>query len=151
VRQPARRVELGEGSYVEIRHKNYLTVLEIGWVDEGMSAVWLTPESVAEVCAAMSAPTENTALPEEKGRRTSGSTDPEIGDTSWASGRPLVVWRERLWDEVHRIGGPRKSELVKLGRDLDSLFPEGWVRRGLEARRKTPLESDRKKARWEMV
>lgn len=34
----------------------------------------------------------------------------------------LWDWRTRLWEEVHVVGGPRKSELVKLGREFDSFF-----------------------------
>lgn len=37
----------------------------------------------------------------------------------------LAEFRNALWEEVHRVGGPRKSELVKLGRDLDATI--GWA------------------------
>lgn len=36
--------------------------------------------------------------------------------------------RKLLWNEVHRVGGPRKSELVKIGRELDKALersPDG--------------------------
>lgn len=54
-RPEEKRVELGEGGYVRILPNalNHGTLLEVGWQDEGMAAVWLQPEQLRAVISAL--------------------------------------------------------------------------------------------------
>lgn len=65
----------------------------------------------------------------EDERRTYRVIDVIPASRADALAEDMKAWRESLWDEVHRIDGPRKSELVKLGKQLDMFLwidtPEG--------------------------